>query len=168
MPKEEFGSKLGLQTTELNLLLQELDQSDLIRTSSKVVGLAGFEVQLSVGEEQGVQDLLRKFQSQPYSPPTQKQCVGDIGEDLVVYLIESGELTSVSPDILFQTKTYQEMAGRIERYLKEAGSITVAEVRDMFKTSRKYALPLMEHLDSIGLTVRRGDIRKLKSSRSTS
>jgi selenocysteine-specific elongation factor len=38
----------------------------------------------------------------------------------------------------------------------------VAEARDQFNTSRKYILPLMEHLDSNGVTVRDGDFRRLK------
>jgi selenocysteine-specific elongation factor len=41
-------------------------------------------------------------------------------------------------------------------------TLTVAQVRDHFTTSRKYALALMEHLDAIGVTVREGDARKLK------
>ena len=38
----------------------------------------------------------------------------------------------------------------------------MAEARDLFNTSRKYILPLMEHLDAIGVTVRDGDFRRLK------
>ena len=41
-------------------------------------------------------------------------------------------------------------------------TLTVAQVRDHFTTSRKYALALMEHLDAIGVTVRDGDARRLK------
>ena len=43
------------------------------------------------------------------------------------------------------------------------GRLTVAQVRDMFKASRKYALALMEHLDARGVTARVGDDRVLKS-----
>jgi len=40
----------------------------------------------------------------------------------------------------------------------------VAEVRDRFHTSRKYALALLEHLDLTGVTVRIGDERRLKAA----
>jgi selenocysteine-specific elongation factor len=46
--------------------------------------------------------------------------------------------------------------------IKENGKISLAEVRDTFNTSRKYAQALLEHLDSIGETVREGDFRKLR------
>jgi selenocysteine-specific elongation factor len=54
------------------------------------------------------------------------------------------------------------MVEKIEAHLKAEGKITVAEVRDLFSTSRKYALALMEHLDAQGVTKRVGDERVLK------
>jgi len=57
--------------------------------------------------------------------------------------------------------TYEEMVDKVKKDLKENGTITVADVRDKFKTSRKYALALMEHLDAVGVTVREGDLRRL-------
>ncbi len=38
----------------------------------------------------------------------------------------------------------------------------MAQLRDVLGTSRKYALPLMEHFDSIGFTLRDGDVRRLR------
>jgi selenocysteine-specific elongation factor len=57
------------------------------------------------------------------------------------------------------------MVGRIRAHIEQHGQISVAEARDLFNTSRKYILPLMEHLDAIGLTVRDGDFRRLKKAR---
>ena len=42
------------------------------------------------------------------------------------------------------------------------GKITLAEVRDLFKTSRKFVQALLEHLDAVGVTMRDGDFRKLR------
>ena len=47
-------------------------------------------------------------------------------------------------------------------YIDEHGSITVAQARDRFGTSRRYVLALLEHLDSIGFTRREGDERVLR------
>jgi selenocysteine-specific elongation factor len=63
--------------------------------------------------------------------------------------------------VVFSARAYGEMAERIVAHLKERGKITVADVRDMFGTSRKYALPLMEHLDQQHITRRVGDERVL-------
>ena len=40
--------------------------------------------------------------------------------------------------------------------------ITLAEVRDLLGTSRKYAQALLEHLDATGMTIRDGDYRRLR------
>ena len=55
------------------------------------------------------------------------------------------------------------MVARVQAALANKGQITLAEVRDMFNTSRKYAQALLEHLDATGLTRRDGDFRKLKT-----
>jgi selenocysteine-specific elongation factor len=46
--------------------------------------------------------------------------------------------------------------------MQNKGRISLAEVRDLFQTSRRYIQALLEHLDAIGVTIREGDFRKLK------
>jgi len=85
-----------------------------------------------------------------------------VGTDVFNALLEQGILTRVSSDVFFLTSTYQQMIERIVAHLRARGKITVAEVRDMFNASRKYALALMEHLDERRITRRVGDERVLR------
>ena len=55
------------------------------------------------------------------------------------------------------------MVDRVTAHIDANGQITVAEVRDIFSNSRKYALGLMEYLDQIRLTRRVGDVRVLRN-----
>ena len=71
-------------------------------------------------------------------------------------------LVRLSEDVLLLGETYDEMVGGIVEHIKENGSMTVAQVRDLFNTSRKYALALMEHLDEQKITRRVGDERVLR------
>jgi selenocysteine-specific elongation factor len=84
------------------------------------------------------------------------------GEEVVIALFESGELVQVSPEVAFRKNDYELLVRKIREYIEKHGQISVAEARDQFNTSRKYILPLMEHLDSSGVTVRDGDFRRLK------
>jgi len=77
-------------------------------------------------------------------------------------LIEQGRLVKTSEDVAFLAEAYQEMVKRVIAHIQEHGSITVAQVRDMFGASRKYALALMEHLDDRRITRRVGDERVLR------
>jgi selenocysteine-specific elongation factor len=55
------------------------------------------------------------------------------------------------------------MAAAVREMIGEKGALTVAEFRDRFGTSRKYALAVLEHLDATGVTERDGDARRLKN-----
>ncbi len=54
------------------------------------------------------------------------------------------------------------MITSIKQKIEVKEQISLAEARDLFNTSRKYAQALLEHLDAIGVTVRAGDYRKLR------
>ena len=76
-------------------------------------------------------------------------------------LVERGSVVRVADGLVFATGAYGEMMECILAHLREHGAITVADVRDAFGTSRKYALPLLEHLDQQHITRRQGDQRVL-------
>ncbi len=71
--------------------------------------------------------------------------------------VRSGALIRIAPDLVL-TRAFVERAVDIVREAKDAG-ITVGDVRARLGTSRKYAVPLMEHLDRTGATRRSGDLR---------
>jgi selenocysteine-specific elongation factor len=68
----------------------------------------------------------------------------------------------VAPDVLFRKRDYERLVEGVISHLKAKGTLTVAEFRDRYQTSRKYALGLLEHLDQRGITRREGDFRKLR------
>jgi selenocysteine-specific elongation factor len=53
------------------------------------------------------------------------------------------------------------MVAKIKSALQKNGQVTLAEVRDLLGTTRKYVQALLEHLDAIGVTMREGDARRL-------
>ena len=63
--------------------------------------------------------------------------------------------------IRFLRETYEEALARLLAYLREHGKITAAEARDVLGTTRKYILPLLEHMDERRITRRVGDERVL-------
>ena len=64
--------------------------------------------------------------------------------------------------MIFRKQDYDLVVAKIGHTIEENGKVSLAEVRDLFNTSRKYAQALLEHLDAIGITVRDGDFRKLR------
>jgi selenocysteine-specific elongation factor len=68
----------------------------------------------------------------------------------------------VAPEVVFSRAGYDGIVTEIRQILARQGTLTAAQVRDHFNTSRKYALALLEYLDEQGITVRQGDARRLK------
>mgnify|MGYP001767618494 FL=1 len=82
--------------------------------------------------------------------------------EIVNYLQYSGELIAVNSEVAFLKDHYQKMVDWVINKIENTGSLTAAEFRDQFETSRKYALAFLEHLDLKGVTVREGDVRRLR------
>jgi selenocysteine-specific elongation factor len=71
--------------------------------------------------------------------------------------IRAGALVRIAPDLVV-TPAFADRAVEEVRATGTAG-ITVSALRERLGTSRKYAVPLLEYLDTRGLTARRGDVR---------
>jgi selenocysteine-specific elongation factor len=162
MPREELKSRLKLSGRVFNEAAARLGAEGAIVEDAGTVRLPGHAIRLSGAQQAKVAALLRKFAQAPYAPPGAAECETEVGLEVLKAVIEQGELIEVSPEVLFRKVDYDSMVLRIREALAQAGRITLAEVRDMFHTSRKYAQALLEHLDAIGLTAREGDYRKLR------
>ncbi len=161
MPFEELKARLNLSNKLFNLILRRAEDLGAIKIDQDRVALSGHKTVLTKTQDKARSEILDVFKSKPYATPSVKESIEVAGDDLYQYLLETGELLQVSKDVVLRCEDYQEMSDMIQKFLKEEGSITVAEVRDLFKTSRKYALAVMEHLDAVGITTRKGDKRVL-------
>ena len=124
--------------------------------------MPGHEIRLDSGQQLKVQALNRKFEQNPFSPPSVKEAQAEVGEDVLSSLLETDSFVLLSSDVIFRKADYDLALRKINELLRQRERITLAEVRDLLDTSRKYAQALLEHLDSIGVTMRDGDYRKLK------
>jgi selenocysteine-specific elongation factor len=162
IPREELKSRLNLMPRIFNAVIKKLASENLLVEEQNSVAKVGHKVRLDSTQQAKAQALMSRFAQSPYSPPVLKECQAEAGEELVNALIELGELTAVSSEVVFRKQDYDSMEVKVHAALEQKGQITLAEVRDMFKTSRKYAQALLEHLDAIGITTRNGDFRKLR------
>ena len=161
MPREALKSRLKMHPRVFNAAVQMWSKQGQIYETGSVVARAGFERKFSRQEEEKVEKLLRRFNEAPFLPPSYKDSLDEVGEEVLVLLIERGDLVKVSEQVLFRKEDYDRMLRGAIDYLKTHGTFTVAEFRDLFNTTRKYALALLEYWDSQKITVRDGDIRKL-------
>ena len=162
IPREELKSKLKMTPRVFNTFLAKLIEEQAVREYHAFIAKAGHEIRFNGQEQADVQVLMRSFEQNPFSPPSIKECRSKVGEEVVNALVDLNELVTVSSDIVFRQQDYDLMVNKVKGTLENNGKITLAEVRDLFKTSRKYAQGLLEHLDATNVTFRDGDFRKLK------
>jgi selenocysteine-specific elongation factor len=164
IPREELKSRLQLSARVFGAVINKLLGSFQLTTYSNSVALPGHEIKFDNDGQAKVQALRRKFEQSPFSPPSFKDCQTEVGEEILNALIEMNELIPVSSDVIFRKEDYDFMTLKIRATLLEHGKITLAEVRNQFSNSRKYAQALLEYLDAIGITTRDGDFRRLRES----
>jgi len=162
IPREELKSKMKQTSRVFNALIKKLVADNLIVDHSASVAKVGHEIRFNEQEQSKVQTLRRKFEANPFSPPGVKECQAKVGEEVLNALIEMNDFITVSSDVIFRKQDYELMVAKIRKTIGQNGMITLAEVRDLFKTSRKYAQALLEYLDASGITMRDGDFRKLR------
>ncbi len=162
IPREELKSRLKLQPRVFNALVRKLVAEGKLAEAGSSLATPGHEIKLDSGQQAKVKELMRRFAQSPYSPPSVKESQAEVGEEVLNALVELGQLKQLNSDVILRTSDYEEMVAKVRAFMTEKGQMTVADARDLFDSSRKYMLALMEHLDASGMTVRDGDFRKLK------
>jgi selenocysteine-specific elongation factor len=162
MPREELKSRLKLAPHLFNLILPKMAAEGVLSEGPKWAALPGHTVRFSPFQQVKVDKLMAQFKTAPFAPPSIKECQAEAGEDIFNALLESGELVAVSAEVVFRKTDYEAMVEKIHQAIGQMGKVTLAEVRDLLQTSRKYVQALLEHLDASGMTVRDGDFRKVR------
>lgn len=163
IPKEELRSRLKLDADLFQALVRILIKKGELTDLGPVLALSSHEIRFNPAQEEAIRSLDRKFAANPNSPPSVKEAKATVGKDVYDGLVQLEALVPVSPDVVYRKEDYDRIVANIKTGLSGGGTISVAEFRDQYHTSRKYALALLEHLDEIGVTRRDGDVRRLRS-----
>lgn len=113
------------------------------------------------------QQILDALSQTAFAPPDVRQLALDLQasrenvEEVLTAMSAKGELVKINNDFFLIADDYHLAQERLKAYLVEHDTINLAAFRDALQTSRKYAVPLLEHFDQIRLTRRVGDDRVL-------
>lgn len=156
LSREEIRSRLDIKNATLSLLI---DSQDEIIAQNGVLRLHDHEIRFSPQQQQTVDKLLTLMNESPFTPPSYSDAEAIVGADVLIAMIEIGHIVQVQPEVIFTQEAYQAMVDGILALIDTHGGISAKLVRDHFDTSRKYAIGVLEYLDSIGITKRVGDDR---------
>jgi selenocysteine-specific elongation factor len=131
--------------------------------AASAVAIPGHTPELNEAQQAALGRVLQRLSDQPLSPPRASELAA-IGLDPEVrrYIEERGLAIPVAPDMLMLRTAVDEAKDKISILLGTRGSATVAEARDVLGSSRRTLVPLLEYFDKAGLTLRDGDLRRLR------
>ncbi len=168
LSKEEWRSRLHLAPKMANEVFTQLQSDGVLeaaadtgRTGSGLIRLPGFIPRFTPAQQHQVEQVLHAFAESPYTPPVRSEADALASAEVITALIEQGRLVKLGDGVLFLQETYTQALTLLVDYLRTHTTMSVAEARNILGTSRKYILPLLEHMDALHITRRAGDVRTL-------
>ncbi|HYO49959.1 MAG TPA: selenocysteine-specific translation elongation factor [Chloroflexia bacterium] len=159
MSKEELRSRLG-QTVPARAFPHVMSlgvSRGLVGEDATTYRLPKHEPTYTPAQQEQVKRLRSAHAESPYSPPSPTEL--GVEPDVLASLVEAGELVKIDEGLYYSRHAYNQIREGILKAIGERGEINVAVMRDLFGTTRKYAIPLLEHLDEQKVTRRVGDVR---------
>ncbi len=156
MPREVLRSHLQIKGTMLTYIL---DMQINVIAEGSLLRHRDHQVTFDADQQAQVDRLMQVISTNPYMPPSLSEATDIVGADVMRALIDRGEIVHVQPEVIFTRLIYDEMVAGILEIIDRNGQIDAKTLRDRFGTSRKFAIGLLEYLDTIGVTRRNEGFR---------
>lgn len=136
-----------------------------LQMHGRLVSLPGHQAQLTKGQQLLAQRVQERLRKEGFAPPNWPELAGLEQIDsnqwkiLDTYLCETGVVVKISPDLGLLQETLE--LGQ-EKLKALNAPFTASQARDLFSTSRKFVIPLLEYYDQLGFTQRNGEVRTVR------
>ena len=171
MDMEELRGKLGYKLSPkiFRVVVDLFSKEKLIAKEGNLLRLASHQVQLGGQEKVLMDKIIKILGEQPWAPPDLKEVEKQAGvprnrlSEVIRLLERDGSVVRITADMYFLASSIEQLRATLVQFLSDKGEMNAAAFRDLIGSSRKYTIPLLEYFDRVGLTIRIGDIRKLKT-----
>lgn len=164
MPKEQLRRTLDWEHAAWTDAVHRLETAGVLRDLDTVVAGARHLGGVA-GRREEADRVLAVLRREPFSPASGRELLAaaQTGPDVLAAMAEEGEIVRVADGLFFARDAFDHMSSQTIDIIRTEGEVTVARLRDVFGSSRKYALAFLEYLDSQNITRRMGDKRILGS-----
>jgi len=167
IPKQELRARAGRARVEIfDAALGDLVTARALVVTGDLVGQAGREIALSAEESRAKELIEREFESAGLTVPAFASVLAKLPVDapraqkILQILLREKVLVKISADLVFHRSTLQRLRELLAKYRKERGArLPITVFKELTGITRKYAIPLLEHLDREQVTRRAGDER---------
>ncbi|MFN8675509.1 MAG: selenocysteine-specific translation elongation factor [Thermomicrobiales bacterium] len=158
MPREVARRQLAVASPRVfDTLVAASVAYDLVVDDGATLRSPAFRIALDPGRRQRADRWLAAMNAAPYTPPAAAEF--DIDADTLAALAHNQEIVRASDAVAYSTEAWAALVNETLAYIDAHSTITMAQFRDHFGASRKYAQAALEHMDRLKLTRRSGDDR---------
>jgi selenocysteine-specific elongation factor len=166
-PREELRSRYFKQypVKIFNALLSHLENKEILIADPRHVKLVGPALEPDPDAEKAIQKVMMMLDENPLAPPGLKEIQEEIAgsrhdpTEIISYLEDSGKIVKIAEGVYYSRTGLDLAWDKLCGHFNEKKELSLAEARDIWETSRKFALPLLEYFDRIKYTRRVGDNR---------
>jgi selenocysteine-specific elongation factor len=161
--REELKAKMPFSISRFFNLIAMIDG---IVTEKDILRLKDFKASLAHVNEGIKGKIIGVLNRDGFQPPMKSEIAQKLSisekeiVDILKLLVKEGAVVRINDSMYITKEQHDKMLNLLKDFYAKKKEMTVAEFRDVLSTSRKYALPLLEYLDSNRITLRVGDIRK--------
>ncbi len=169
--KEEFKSKISqkfriFDSKMADEIISLAERQGSIKINAKSVSLAGFSVSYSPAMEAMKERIIKIYKDSRYEMPTVDEVLQTEKDQInarhiIDALINCGELVRLNYQYCIDKEAFDNALDKLKDKVHQNGRITLAEFRDIIGTSRKYAMEILDYLDSKKITQKVDDARIL-------
>jgi len=172
MPREELKTKFppDMNSKLFTLIINQMIKSKDIATEEETVHLADHKVSLGTDQTDIKKKIIETYKKNGLTPPYFRELAKTLNvdaaraNDVLMLLVNEGIIIKTKEDLYFHTDAIKGLQNKLVDFLASNGEITTPQFKDMTGASRKFVIPLIEYFDSKKVTLRIGDIRKLRKS----
>jgi selenocysteine-specific elongation factor len=149
----------------LQAVVDRLIKNKQIAGDARRIARADFKPKLSANQRKLKDRVVESYLQGGFQPPEPASFAAQAGgnaanlKDIFDVAVAEGLLVKVTDDIYLHADAEADMRRRLSERFAASPALTVAEIRDILGTTRKYAVPICEYLDRAGITQRNGDLR---------
>jgi selenocysteine-specific elongation factor len=156
MSKEELRVRVKMAPQTFDIFLATGPDFEVVGDRVK---LAEMKLELSEEQIKEREQIEKLFLESGFSPPSSSEVAARYSNQLFYSLIDSGRLVKITRDLVVHRNVLEDGKERIAGAAREKGPLKLTQIKEILRTTRKYAVPIAEYLDRTGFTRREGDLR---------
>ncbi len=169
--RDELRQALPARTPDglADAVLVTLTESGVIETQGHAVRRAGWTATLTPDQTHAAADILAFIDQAGFAAPSPTELPEPLRtradlQDLLRHLVRTAGLEALPQDRFLAATHAARAREQVREALSRQPTMSPGDFRDLFGITRKFLIPLLEHLDRTGVTVRSGDARHLAGS----